>query len=132
MEVYGSIAETNPQTMILMLHMQTRNHLNFDEILQKIQKTDGADEIIKNVEITVPLRYIISVWKGLEITSVDCETELELDLTRDCEMSNNAGDAKPDVIHARLNVPIIFLSIQDNIKLLQQLSIGQKTIYTLL
>ena len=118
--------------MILMLHMQTRNHLNFDEILQKIQKTDGADEIIKNVEITVPLRYIISVWKGLEITSVDCETELELDLTRDCEMSNNAGDAKPDVIHARLNVPIIFLSIQDNIKLLQQLSIGQKTIYTLL
>ena len=114
--------------MILMLHVQTRNHLNFDEILQKIQKTDGADEIIKNVEITVPLRYIISVWKGLEITSVDCETELELDLTRDCEMSNNAGDAKPDVIHARLNVPIIFLSIQDNIKLLQQLSIGQKTI----
>lgn len=61
MEVYGSIAETNPQTMILMLHMQTRNHLKFNKILQKIQKTDGADEIIKNVEIAVPLRHIISV-----------------------------------------------------------------------
>ena len=41
MAVYGnlgSFAETNCQIMILMLQMETLNHLNLDQILQKILK----------------------------------------------------------------------------------------------
>ena len=41
MAVYGnlgSFAEANCQIMILMLQMETLNHLNLDQILQKILK----------------------------------------------------------------------------------------------
>ena len=47
-------------------------------------------------------------------------------------MSNNAGNARFNIIHVKLYVPIITLSTQGNIKLIHQLNIDQKAIYMLI
>ena len=53
--------------------------------------------------------------------SINCEIELLLIWSKDCVITNSEGEGKFQITEAKLYVPVMTLSTQDNAKLLQQL-----------
>ena len=80
-----------------------------------------GDNGTKNVEIMVPLKYLINFWKTLEMPLINCEVNLILTWSRNCviaygeDANQNATFAITDT---KLYVPVVTLSTQDNAKLL--------------
>ena len=58
----------------------------------------------------------------------NCEVNLILTWSRDCVITNSTGAGKIKLTEAKLYVPVITLSSQDNAKLLQQLKSDFKRI----
>ena len=73
----------------------------------------------KDVEIVVPLRYLIKFWRTLEMPLINCEVELILTWYKDCVITNSTGEGKFAITETKLYVPVVTLSTQDNAKLLQ-------------
>ena len=95
--------------------------------------TDSEADGTKNgVKITVPLKYLSNFWKSLKMPSINCKVELSLKWIENCESTAAAIDADADatgadsatfkITDAKLYVPIVTLSIEDNAKLAKQLS----------
>ena len=80
-----------------------------------------ADGNTKDVEITLPLKYLSNFRKTLEILLFSCKANLILTWSPTCVISSAAGETKFKITDAKLNVPVVNLSSQDNAKLLQQL-----------
>ena len=57
---------------------------------------------------------------------INCEVNLELTWSRDCVITNSTGKGKFAITETKLYVPVVTLSTQDNVKLLQQLKSGFK------
>ena len=57
---------------------------------------------------------------------INCEINLELPWSRDCVIINFTGAGKFAITETKLHVPVVTLSTQDNVKLLQQLKSGFK------
>ena len=55
---------------------------------------------------------------------INCEVSLILTWSKDCVISSAAGETKFKTTDTKLYVPVVTLSIQDNVKLLQQLKSG--------
>ena len=87
----------------------------------KITATTPNDDNTKDVEIIVPLKYLSTVWRTLEMSLINCEVNLILTWSKDCVITNSTGDGKFAVTETKLYVPVVTLSNQDNAKLLQQL-----------
>ena len=97
--------------------------LNFK---QKVSGKTGADNT-KDVEITVPLKYLSNFWRTLEMTLVDYEINLILAWSDKCVFSNAAAQTTIfEIPDAKFYVPVVTLSTQDDAKLLQQLKSGFK------
>ena len=47
-------------------------------------KADGANGILRNTEITVPLSYISSLWRSLEMPLISWKVEFKLKWTKHC------------------------------------------------
>ena len=75
-----------------------------------------------DVEIIVPLYYLSNFWRTLEMLLINCEINLELPWSRDCVIINFTGAGKFAITETKLHVPVVTLSTQDNVKLLQQLN----------
>ena len=76
------------------------------------------------VEIMVPLKYLSSLWRTLEMPLVNCEMNLILTWSSNCVIvsTNNANQNLTfATTETKLYVPEVALSIQDNAKSLQQL-----------
>ena len=73
----------------------------------------------KNVEISVPLKYLSNFWRTLEIPLISCEVSLILISSPSCVITNSTGEGKLQITDTNLNVPIVTLSAEDNEKLLQ-------------
>ena len=54
--------------------------------------------------------------------SINCKIHPELNWTKDCVMSNTAGDTTFKITNTKLYVPIVTLSTQDNVNLTEQLN----------
>ena len=52
---------------------------------------NGANQIFRNATISVPLKYLRNFWRSLEITLINCKSELILKWTKYCVLS--AADA---------------------------------------
>ena len=52
---------------------------------------------------------------------INCEVNLILTWSKDCVITNSEGEAKFAITETKLYVPVVTLSTQDNVKLLQQL-----------
>ena len=61
---------------------------------------------------------------------INCEVNLELTWSKDCVITNSTGAGKFQITETNLYVPVVTLSTQDNVKLLQQLKSGFKRIIT--
>ena len=44
--------------------------------------------VLKNVKITVPLKYFSDFWRSLEMPLINCKFHLELNWTKNCVMSD--------------------------------------------
>ena len=76
----------------------------------------------KGVEIMVPLKHLNNLSRALEIPLINCEVSLELKWTKSYILvAGNAANQNPEfqITDTKLYVPVVTLSIQDNIKLLK-------------
>ena len=82
---------------------------------QNITGVNG-DNGTKNVEITVPLKYLSNFWRTLEMALLNCEINLILTWSDQCVLSNDTKATTFAVADAKLYVPVLTLSTQDNAK----------------
>ena len=98
---------------------------------------DGAYGKKEKVKITVPLKYFSNFWRSLEMPLINCEVELSLSWIENCVLSGgenindgvvaNAGTAATfKITDAKLYVPVVTLSTEDNAKLSKLLGEGFK------
>ena len=81
-------------------------------------KTPAAGNT-KNVEIIVPLKYLSSFWRTLEMPLINCEVNLILTWSPTYVISSAVGETKFKITETKLYVPVVTLSTQNNAKLLQ-------------
>ena len=106
----------------------------------------GADEerydenkVGKNeTEAVIPLKHLSNVWRSLNIPLINCEVELILTWSKNCVLADMTANAlaSPAIVPAtklnfeitgtKLYVPVVTLSKENDIKLLQQLKPGFK------
>ena len=92
----------------------------------KITRRTPADGNTKDVEIIVPLKYLSKFWRTLEMPLINCEVNLILTWWPTCVIPSTTGKTKFRITEAKLYVPVVTLSTEDNAKLLQQLKSGFK------
>ena len=81
------------------------------------------------VKIAVPLKYLSNFWRSLEMPLINCKVELSLKWIENC-MLTTATTATFKITDAKLYVPIVTLSAEDNAKLSKLLSEGfKRTVY---
>ena len=72
----------------------------------------------------VPLKYLSNFWGTIKMSLINCEINLDLSMSEKCVIVPvtlaNQG-ATFSITDTKLYVPIVILSIQDNVKLLKQL-----------
>ena len=86
--------------------------------------TADNNGVFKNVKISIPLKYLSSFWRSLEMPLINCKIHLELNWSNDCVMSTIAN-TKFKITNPKLYVvPIVTLSSKDNAKLVKLLEDG--------
>ena len=80
----------------------------------------------KEVKIAVPLKYLSNFWRSLEMPLINCKVELSLKWIENCVLTTaaNANKATFKITDAKLYVPNVTLSIEDNAKLSKLLGEG--------
>ena len=96
----------------------------------------NADWTAKGVKIAVPLKYLSNFWRSLEMPLINCKVELSLKWIENCVLTSAAIGANANatgadsatfkITDAKLYVPIVTLSIEDNSKLSKLLNEGFK------
>ena len=100
-----------------------------------------------NAEVFVPLKYLSNFWRSLDLPLINCEIEFDLTLSKYCvisEVSRTFRKADPNadpvvyevataitgsefqINDVKLYVPVVTLSINDNIKFLENIKQGFK------
>ena len=92
----------------------------------KLTRSTPSDSNTKDVEIIVRLKYLSNFGRALEIPLFNCEVNLILTWSSTCVITNSTSVGRFIIIDAKLYVPVVTLSTQDNAKLLQQLKSGFK------
>ena len=89
----------------------------------RIMGRTGNDRT-KNVEIRVPLKYLSSSWRTIEMPLINCEINLILTWSNRCFIIDNSFDNQEPTFTITGKKPYVLaeiLSTQDNAKLLEQL-----------
>ena len=95
-----------------------------------------------NAEVVGPLKYLSYFWRSLDLTLINCEIKLNFAWSKYCVISNiwrtpEVDGASPtdaskttaalfQANNARLSLPVVTLSINDNIKFLTNVKQGFK------
>ena len=95
------------------------------------QKVIGqtGNERAKDVEIIIPLKYLSNFWRTLGMSLTNCEINLILTWPANCFKLANFIDGQVPTFaltDTKRWVPVVTLSTQDNVKLLDQLESGFK------
>ena len=69
------------------------------------------------VKIVVPLKYLSNFWWSLEIPLINCRVEVSLTWNKNCILTSLVGNPAFTITDAKLYVPVVTLSIEDNAKL---------------
>ena len=105
---------------------------SFEYKAKLLKKAGGANEILKNATLAVPLKYLGNFWRSLEILLINYKAELKLKWTKYCVLSSagadndhaNPGNIIVTIKDTNFNVLVVTLSPKDNQKLLKLLSKG--------
>ena len=81
-----------------------------------------------NTDDVVPLKYLSNFWRSLDLPLINCEIELDLKWTRNCVLieDDNITDVRFTITSTKLYVPVVTLSINDNIEFLENIKQGFK------
>ena len=95
-----------------------------------------ADGTKKGVKIALPLKYLSNFWRSLEVPMINWKVELSLKWIENCVLTTaeiganadatGADGATFEITDAKLYVPVVTLSAEDNVKLVKQLNEGFK------
>ena len=108
---------------------------NTSSLVYKSKLSSGTDDNnVNNVKLVMPLKYVSSFFRSLEMPLVKCKTDLELTWHKDFMISSvnaAAGQVVSLMItNTKLYVPVVTLSTKDNNNLTKQLNDGfKRTIY---
>ena len=108
---------------------------NTSSLVYKSKLISGTDDNnVNNVKLIVPLKYVSSFFRSLEMPLVNCKIDLELTWHKDRMISSvNAAAAQVVsfmITNTKLYVPVVTLSTKDNNNLTKQLNEGfKRTIY---
>ena len=104
-------------------------------LVYKSKLISGTDDNnVNNVKLVVPLKYVSSFFRSLEMPLVNCKIDLELTWHKD-RMISSVNAAAGQVVsfmitNTKLYVPVVTLSTEDNNNLTKQLNEGfKRTIY---
>ena len=80
------------------------------------------------VKIAVPLKYLSNFWRSLEMPLINCKVELSLKWIEKFALTTaaDANKATFEITDAKVYVPVVTLSIEDNAKLSNLLGKGFK------
>ena len=82
-----------------------------------------------NTKVNIPLRYLSIFWRSIDLSLINCEVELDLKWSRNCvliEENNHIIGVSFIITSTKLYVPVLSLSINDNIKFLENIMQGFK------
>ena len=82
-----------------------------------------------NVAVTFPPKYLSNLWRFLDLPLINCEIELGLSWPKNCELTEHHNDitgVNVMVTSTKLYVPVVMLSIHDNMKFLENIKQGFK------
>ena len=95
--------------------------------------------LVKKVEIVVPLKYLSNFWRSLDMPLINCEVSLTLTWSENCVITsverrvitNTRRDTSPanatfKITDTKLYVPVVTLSTKDDNNFLEQLKSGFK------
>ena len=104
---------------------------NTSSLVYKSKLISGTDDNnVNNVKLVVPLKYVSSFFRSLEMPLINCKIDLELTWHKDCTISKvnaAAGQVVSFMItNTKLYVPVVTLSTKDNNNLTKQLNDGFK------
>ena len=100
-----------------------------------------ANKVGKNeTEVVIPLKHLSNFWRSLNIPLINCEVELILTWSKNCVLADMtvraAQGGNPAIVaptglefqitDTKLYVPVVTLSKENDIKLLEQLKTGFK------
>ena len=104
-------------------------------LVYKSKLISGTDDNnVNNVKLVVPLKYVRSFFRSVEMPLVNCKIDFELTRHNDC-MISSVNAAAGQVVsfmmtNTKLYVPVVTLSTKDNNNLTKQLNDGfKRTIY---
>ena len=105
-------------------------------LLGKATDADGNNRSLKKIKLVVPLKYLSNFFRSLEMSLINFKIHLELNWNDNCVMygadtfagGDNASDREAtfQIISTKLYVPVVTLSIKDNVNLTKQLDEGFK------
>ena len=75
------------------------------------------------------VKFSVIFWNSLYLPSINCETKLVLSWTKACALSEHHHDIAGAIFqikNMKLYVPVVILSINDNIKFLENIKQGFK------
>ena len=90
------------------------------KIKNKVTENTPGNGNTKNVEIAVPLKYFSNFWRTLEIPLINCEINLILTWSKNCVINFATEKTKFELTDAKLYVPVVTLSTENNNKQLKQ------------
>ena len=91
---------------------------------------DAASVRRLNVKVVVPLKYLSNFFRSLEMPLINCKIKLNLTWKKECVLSTGAGEAVFIINDAKLYVPVVTLSKEDNKDFIeQQNKVFQRSIY---
>ena len=90
-----------------------------------------ADNIAKrSVKVVVPLKYLSTFFRSLEMPLINCKINLNLIWKKECVLSTDAGNAVCIINDTKMYVPVVTLSIEDNKDFIEQQNKGfQRSVY---
>ena len=112
-------------------HLTQGNSKSFDYKVKLLgnQVLDGAIAKL-SVKIVVPLKYLSNFFRSLEMPLINCKIKLNLTWKKECVLSTDAGNAVFIINDAKLYVPVVTLSREDNKDFIEQQNKGfQGSIY---
>ena len=97
------------------------NSQSFKNKAAPVGKTANAvndtNSSVKKKKVVVPLKYLSNFWRSLEMPLINCKIHLELSWIKDCILSSVGDSATFKLADAKLHVPIVTLSTEENVNL---------------
>ena len=73
---------------------------------------DGTTRKKQYVKIAIPLKYLSSFWRSLEMPLINCKIELSLKWYKNCILSSAGDNATFKITDTKLYVPIVTLKLK--------------------